>query len=144
MANQRQQILDAVKARLEAITQGGTYDTTVTLVALRRTTPLNAGELPAIIIMDTQTVEAETFGEELHILDLVMELYADGKDADDTIRSIIRDINVAINVDQTFGGLVDDVVLEREDSLDEEMASTDFHFATYRVQLEYLTGIYSN
>ena len=144
MANQRQQILDLVKARLEAITLGATYDTTVTNVFLRRTKPLNSTEMPAINIMDTERVEAITFGEEIHILNLEMELYAAGQDADNTIRSMVRDIMVAINQDRTFTGLVDDVVLEREDELDEEMASMDFYFATYRVELEYATAVYSN
>lgn len=140
----RQDIIDALDARLQTILTTNGYGTNAGQhVYEHRATPLNETEMPGIVFRDSETVTADTFGEELHTLEIILELHAAGAGAQDTVRSIAADVIAALGTDPTFGGLAEDVEIPREESLVLEAAEQFYAAGTLTVTIQYVTDLYS-
>lgn len=140
-----QSIIDALETRLATILTTGGYNTDAGQnVYENRSTPLNDTEMPAIVFTYEELVEADTFQEELHTLEIEFELHAAGASARDDIRSIAEDVVTAMAVDETFGGLADDVELPRESGLKVEAAEQDYARGTLTMSVQYTTDLYGS
>ncbi len=111
MDNARQQIVDAVTARLQTITKANGYSLDIgTRVFPWRKRPLAVNEVPAICFedghaaMQTQTLGGTTS----HSLEFTIDLFVAGKTTATQARSGLADIMAALATDETFGGLVVD------------------------------------
>lgn len=105
----RQQILTAIKTRLQTITVANGYETDIgSNVNVWHTTDFQETELPAIDLRDPAE-EVETRGGN-HICTLSIEIEAkvSGTTSDVSMRDIIADIIKAVGIDSTFSGLVQD------------------------------------
>jgi hypothetical protein len=105
----RQKIMDAVIARLAAITGPATYYTNFGgRVFDWRKTPIGNDELPALNVMDPDDVallnEMKGGGTDLpHDLTVIVSVPVFGTSAD--MRKAIADVYKAISTDETWGGL---------------------------------------
>jgi len=110
----RQTIMDAIETRMKTIlTTGGYYSNLGSNVFVFRPrlaesmyTPLNASELPAVIVRDGMAAYSEfTLGGKCRC-DLSVELEVrceDGSDSADTARKLIADVYAAIGTDPKWG-----------------------------------------
>lgn len=131
MALVRQDIIDALKARLETIVAGATYHRDITTVEVFRTIPLEpsgatASQLPAAIIRDLSNTVMGAQGVDSpynvtdHLLRIEIEVIASEGETDEEIREHIADIYKAIGTDETFGG-----VATKADPVGDEMLITE-------------------
>lgn len=145
MSIKRQDIVNAVKARLQTISVANGYHTAVgSHVYLWRTSVIESANLPALIVRDVaNAVQQEGVNTPLsiHTHSLFFEVDAIASQStttDTSIRQIVADVYKAIGVDDTFGGLTlacylesDEIVLE--DQKDKTIGSVMIKFsALYR------------
>ena len=111
-------------------------------VYVQRATPLDGSSVPAIVIYDSESVDADTFGEELHLLTLELELVASGDTADQMVRQVETDVINVVQLDPTWGGLADDTVITRNDEI--QMMAVDKIMSAMALTLtvEYTTVVY--
>ena len=139
----RQDILDAVETALGLILTASGYLTDAgDNVYVQRATPLDDSSVPAIVIYDSESVDADTFGEELHLLTLELELVASGDTADQMVRQVETDVINVVQLDPTWGGLADDTVITRNDEI--QMMAVDKIMSAMALTLtvEYTTVVY--
>ncbi len=111
MANTRQSIVDALETRLAAVDG-------VNLAAVWHVSDLATGDLPAVLIRDTQDEMPEVgidAGRRDHKLSIEIEALAKGATALAAVRELIADIIAAIGTDYTFGGLAYDTQVATAD-----------------------------
>lgn len=138
--SKRQQIVNAIKARLEGISTGASYETNLgASVHEWRDTALQESECPGAIFRDTVDPEELTFGEHVHTLALEVELFALGADAPTTLRKMIADVVKAFGTDRKLGGLAQDM-MHRADLLATERESRRLAGAVVRFDVIYTTG----
>jgi hypothetical protein len=103
----RQDIIDAVDARLKAILVSNGYETDVgSNVFDWHAEPLEEDDLPALIYRDTSVeTTVDTIASFSHRMILSIMAAVTSSTPMTTIRKIIADIDKAIGVDHTFGGL---------------------------------------
>lgn len=109
MTNARQNILDAVVARLKTITTANGYNLAIgSKVYDWRLSPLQPADLPAIEVRDTEgQIELyDLAGGLIHRLNVIIVVLASGITAAATVRKGLQDISRAMYVDRTFGGKV--------------------------------------
>lgn len=111
----RQQIVDAIKTRLELIHLGhqftlpdGVY-TCVTAplsVTAWRLVPYSVAQTPAIALWDTgQTLEDGTIGKFTHQLEIAVVGFVSGSSAPAIARDMLADITAAVGSDPRWSGL---------------------------------------
>lgn len=112
MANKRTDILNAMVTRFQGISSGS-YNTDLgDNVFLWRTVPLEETELPALIIRDPRDnivdlTQQSSNMPALHQMSVELEIVvSDSKASIATLRKCLEDVEAAIKVDETFGGLV--------------------------------------
>lgn len=141
----RQDILDAVETAFAGILTASGYLTNAGQnVYVQRSTPLGASELPAICIFDSETVDADTFGEELHTLHLSLELVGSGAAADKIARQIETDVLTVVDADATWGGLADDTLLARSDELEIRTLEKIMGGLALSMDIEFTTDLYGS
>lgn len=131
MSTVRDQIVDAIKARLLSIATGKTFtmsDGVYTCTGLFsgvdavgnervhnwRKVPYSKNQVPAINFRDTDAEPAEgTIGQSHHDLLIEIEGHLAGGTAIETARSIFQDISAAIGSDYRWGGLADSTEIAR-------------------------------
>lgn len=136
----RQQIIDAVRARLATIRIANGYATDIGANVLEwQTTPIPVESLPAVCMRDTETeIEAWTMRERDNRVALVIE--AVGQDISPALaRSYLEDIYRAIGADETWGGLA--LLTEPAgDSIELMINDEGVGRATVRITIEYQAG----
>lgn len=147
MSIKRQDIVTALKTRLQTISVANGYHTAAgSHVYTWRTSTLESGNLPALVIRDVANVvqlEGVNTPLSIHTHSLQFEvdaLVSQTTTTDVGIRQVIADVYKAIGVDDTFGGLTlacylesDEVLLE--DQKDKTIGGVTIKFsALYRTQ----------
>lgn len=113
MASKRTSIVEAIRTRFEGIVSGSTYQTNLGRnVHVWRMAPILAKDLPAVNVRDvtdsildyTQASPYKLASQ--HQLTVEVEiLVADSTDTITTIRKCLEDVELAIQQDETWGGL---------------------------------------
>jgi hypothetical protein len=117
MSSVRQQIVDAVKTRLNAVVKNGkvtvnnvehTYSFTPGTVDVWRDTPLGDEELPAINLRDgaAETGGEAEIGRLEHLLPLAITIAMAGDSSPDTVRAAALDVVKALGSNYTLSGLL--------------------------------------
>ena len=112
MANDRQTLVDRILARFALITPGNGYQTNVgAKVKEWQTTPLDESELTTLLVRDTiasvrpdpngPNSSKHTWAQQIIVDAVLQESAQNAVEA----RKTISDINKAVGVDQTWGGL---------------------------------------
>lgn len=102
----RQQIVDAIKTRLQQILLGNGYQTDVGKHVFRHEPMMiDDDDLPALIYRATTGDSRAVTGYHMHTLELEIVAVMDGRASDDTVREIMADVLKAIGTDPTWGGL---------------------------------------
>lgn len=106
--SRRQDIIDAVDTRLKGILTTGGYETSLgSHVSEWRDTdrnPLEATELPGIVYRDAVSGRSVGAGIYDNVLRIEFEIHADSIA---TIRKALADVERAVFVDESWGGLAD-------------------------------------
>lgn len=127
MSIKRQDIVDAIRTRLETVTTSGGYHTDLgNNVYVWRRAPFQDHELPAVNILDRETIlQRESYKGSLalatYALKIEIMVIAAGEIPAEDIREMAADIYKAFGSDDTFGGLAimtnptgDEMYLEHE------------------------------
>ncbi len=120
--SKRQLVCTALDTRLKTILTASGYNTNLGLqVHEWRETPLDLSDLPACIWRDRSEDDGNatiggTIGYQIHQLKMELSVFISGSTTPSQARQILADIQTAIGVDQTFGGLAD-----RTDPLSNEL-----------------------
>lgn len=139
MASKRQQVVDALEARLKTITKVNGYASDLGRnVFVWRPLPVPEEVLPCAILRDTVSPTQETFGEHLHRMATEVEVIGAGTDAPEQVRAMVADITKAIGTDRTFGSLVQEVNPVSED-FQVEQASKKLGSALLRFEVIFTT-----
>lgn len=123
MSIKRQDIVNLVKTRFQAILVSGGYHSNVGQhVFVWRRAPVEAADLPALLIFDTENNPAwEGLQGSTSKLDYMLKfevyLMATGSAIDTTIRQLIADVYKAIGVDPQWGGSAGLTELEGDEIL---------------------------
>ncbi|MCP3177305.1 hypothetical protein MJO47_09360 [Desulfuromonas sp. KJ2020] len=119
----RQQIVDALDARLKSITMANGYSTDIgKKVSAWRSAPLAESEPFVLIYRDTECPkEAPEAGRHRHSLQIEMTILVRSSTSPGTVRAMIGDVVKAIGTDPRLGGLAlwaalvaDSLAVERE------------------------------
>jgi hypothetical protein len=117
MAQTRQAIIDAIETRMATITTPTFRTTLGSSVAVWKRNKFAANRLPGLNIKDTSDdQQADAEDESLTLHRMTVDLQAIGKDGattDELVREMIADIEQAIGVDESWGGLADRTVIVR-------------------------------
>jgi hypothetical protein len=129
--NTRQQIVDAIAARVRTITTANGYATDCgKSVEVQRITPLAEKEMPIVCIDDGKA----SYGEEGNYMQVALQVTAEvfmaRSGADAYVRAAMNDIIRAIGLDYRLGGLVEKVI---HDSTDIALQQTDFRYVAGQV-----------
>ena len=138
--NKRQQICTAIDTALRTIQKSVGYETDLgNHVFEWRSTPLEEGELPALIWRDTDEPVEDTIGAHLHRMVLEVELLAAGNASPATLRKMIADVVTLIGANLTWGGLAEDTKPQIETiAVDQE--SRRLAGASLKFEILYTTG----
>jgi len=109
----RQEIMDALVTQLGLISTTGGYNTTPTIYKWREYA-LEDSDYPAIILRDTTNDYEIHHAEWLHTLRIDIGIMVQGEAADDTMRSVIADVIVALGADTSIGGYVYDLEIDND------------------------------
>lgn len=141
MDSKRQQIIDAIDARLKTIKTVNGYETDAgNNVFEWRATPLQDSELPALLFRDTTSpVDDETYSMHLHTLSVEITLVASGATSADIIRKMLADIQKAIGTDATWSGIAADTLLRTVDIGTVEHAEFKYTGGAINIAIQYLT-----
>jgi hypothetical protein len=113
--SKRQLIMDAVVARLVTIQGLSPYSTSVGQNIFEwREHPLTEGELPGIIVRDTDTITSLTHSRSQHVMRVEFEAFVAGAAAPRDFRNVLGDIQRAIGQDTTWGGLAEQTLFVAE------------------------------
>ncbi len=105
----RQQIMSALKTRMQTITTGNGYVTNIgSNVFEWRTTDFQVSELPAMDIRDTGEEVEVRGGNHIYTLTVEIESKVSGATSGADMRDIMADIIKAIGTDTGFSNLVQD------------------------------------
>ena len=106
MSTIRQQIVDALDARLQTITIANGYSADLGVYEWL-VTPLEEEDLPAVIFRDTvDDIDTDEIGQRRkHDLAVTLDIAASSTASADAVRELMRDVLTAIGTDKTFGGL---------------------------------------
>ncbi len=142
----RQQIFDALMARLQTISVANGYETTLGAnVDERRTTPWQETELPGLNVSEGD--EEVTAQGEVHIfsLDINIEVTVTGTASQDQVRKTIADVTQAVGKppapasDVKFSALIDRVVPVSIGALDFEQKDRKFGSVKLNFNIIYST-----
>ena len=139
--SKRQQIVDAIDARLKTITTANGYNTDAgNNVFEWRSYPLDENsELPALVYRDTEEIESLAVGGyQLHTLTIEIEGYVVGANAARDLRALIADVIKAIGTDLTWGGLAEDT-RPVEESIEIDQEERKIAGAVIRIEIDYRT-----
>ena len=142
MSNIRQQIVDAIVARLKGISVAGGYGMDINgKVYDWKVTPLAPGALPAIEVRDTDAPMDVTdlSGSIKHALTVQLVLLESGKTAPAKVRSGLADIAAILHTDRTFGGLVQGY-FPQSSAIDVQQDEDIMAAGQYNIILTYYTG----
>lgn len=114
----RQEIVDAIKARLQTIQAANGYDTDLGLHVFEwKVTAFSDSELPGVCFRDTEQTVAELTGGFRNV-SLTVELIlgaASGAATPSIVRQGIGDVVRAIDSDPTWGGLAWDTAIQSDE-----------------------------
>ena len=113
MASKRASIIEAIRTRFKTIVSGSTYQTDLGAnTYVWRMAPILVKDLPAVNIRDvSDTILDYTQGTpnklaSQHQMNVEIEiLVADSSDTITTVRKCLEDVELAIQQDETWGGL---------------------------------------
>jgi hypothetical protein len=115
MATVQQRILDDLVLALEAIDGTGSYATTISRVYIMDASEIQGPQTPCIFLLsDTDRVTHQRLGMNVRKLDLTLVLAMSGGEAgwDARLRAFASDVERALAVDDTRGGLALDTLFE--------------------------------
>lgn len=137
MANIRQDIVDAIEARLSTISN-------IKTVTLWRINDLQASELPAIVIRDTvDDMPADgIIGRRDHNLTVEVVVIFSGSTSAEKVREGIAAVMAAIGTDPTFGGLAYDTIPGNA-SMDLADSNMQHSAAQIDIVVRYRSGLWS-
>ena len=141
MANtKRQQIIDAVRTRLQSITVTNGYDFNLGNHVLEwRTTILNENEIPGIVFRDVQNIKIEG-GPVAYFrwgLNIEIEVITQGGTSVTDIRKMLGDVYKAIGTDPKWGGLAILTEQPNNDEIQSEQQERKITGASIRLQIIY-------
>jgi len=141
MANtKRQQIMDAVKTRLQGITVANGYDFNLgSHVFEWRTTTLNDNEIPGIVFRDVQNVKIEG-GPVAYFrwgLNIEIDIITQGGTSIADIRKMLGDVYKAIGTDHSWGGLAILTEQPNNDEIQSEQQERKITGVSIRLQIIY-------
>jgi hypothetical protein len=140
--SRRQQILEAVVTRLKTITTNNGYLLQIgTKVFDWKLNPLLPADLPAIEVRDREAPMEliNLAGGMSHQLNMDIIIIASGITAAATARKGLEDIVKALQVDRTFGGLVQ-VYLPKSTSIEMQQDEQLLAAGQFTCELQYYTG----
>ncbi len=108
MANKRQQIVDAIQARMKTISKANSYSADIKTVDVWNLRALEDNSLPAIQIRDiTDQLPADGIGggRRDHVLNVIIGVQFSGDTSDIQARELLGDVLTAIGEDETFSDL---------------------------------------
>jgi hypothetical protein len=116
----RMRVMVAMAARLVMILTTGGYHTDIgSHVFVWRDTeqkPLGLTEVPGIVYQDlVDTYEPYTFGVDLHALKIDIRIAVLGTALEIIIRQAVADLEKAVHIDRTWGGIAIDSFLENNE-----------------------------
>ena len=135
----RQQIMAALKTRLDTISTANGYETDATVYEWH-VTDVSSDDLPVLDIRDSEQVTAAAVQEDEHTITGEITALAAGSAsaAASAVRNLIGDTVKAIGTDVTFGGLAQDTQIDGDvitiDHEDKRIAG-----ATITVRIIYTT-----
>jgi hypothetical protein len=148
MAILRQQIIEALATNFGAITKAHDFNTDSGAHVFEwKSRKWESRDLPGINIEDRKQADDDTFTEDRsltrHTLSVTIEAAcASGHDSPEEIRKITADIEKVLRLDQTLGGLVEEM-----SSVGNEMgvAQDESIIAgiTMEIEIKYLTGTFN-
>ena len=111
----RQRIVDAIDTRFKAILTSGGYQTNIgNKVFWWKDTPLQISDLPGMNCKDNSPDKSLGCGVEDVILPISIEAATSGSTTAVDLRKIVADLEKAIGVDETWGGLAQATDLKEE------------------------------
>ena len=142
----RKQIRDAIKARMALITGTGGYYTTIGAnITIKKTNPYDAVKLDGIDIADEseeQTVEAEDESLEQRTINFKISIALKQVNPDIVLLAI-ADVEKAIKVDPTWGGLaIRTIPKGNSDEVDQQ--EFIFRGVNINIAVEYKTEIFNS
>ena len=122
MALKRQQIVDAIKTRLQGILIANGYATNLgNNIFEWRVTNLNSAEFPACVYRDVSNAKQDgAIGSFRWALNIEIQLVTDGETSAAEIRKLIADVYKAIGTDVRWGGLAVTTEQPESDEMDVE------------------------
>jgi len=141
MANtKRQQIIDAVRTRLQSITVTNGYDFNLGNHVLEwRTTMLNDNEMPGIVFRDIQNIKVER-GPVAYFrwgLNIEINIITQGGTSITDIRKMLGDVYKAIGTDVRWGGLAILTEQPNNDEIQSEQQERKITGVSIRLQIIY-------
>ena len=111
----RQRIVNAIDTRFKAILVTGGYETNIgSHVFWWKDSPMQISDLPGMNCKDNSPDKELGCGVEDHVLPIAIEAATSGSTTPTDLRKIIADIEKAIGVDETWGGLAQATDLKEE------------------------------
>ncbi len=139
----RQQIIDALKTRLEDVTTINVNETEVgSNIFEWRTTDWQESELEGINIRDTNESVEVRGGNHACSLDIELEAKVAAGTSPAKSRAVIADVTKAIGSDPRFGGLVQHTT-PVENEMDIEQKDKKFSTILMKFNLKYVTKAFS-
>lgn len=140
----RQQIIDALEARLQAISIAGGYRTDIGARVFEwRSTDLQKKDLPAILYRDGSAPVDNGVADFLgHQLQVDIQIITQGATAPADLREMVADVLQAIGVDATWGGLARNTLLTQVD-MEIEQADKILGGASIALEIHYDTNDWS-
>jgi hypothetical protein len=133
----RQRIMDAIVDRMKLIDGTGSYETNVAERVKDSETNWDETDYPAISVFDGDALANPTstgaYQGVIWSMPILIRAFAtQAADGPSNVRKLIKDINTAIRVDDTFGGLVmqtrqtKEAVVRNQDSFEIEGCEVEF------------------
>lgn len=142
----RQQIMDAVKARMETISIGNNYSSNLgERIFVWRLSNLADTELPAIVIRDVSNsaVENATIGMFRWALGIELQIIcSDGSTTADQLRAMIQDVYTAIGTDTVWSALAN-LTTQPSDEMQIVQEDRIIGGATIRFNIEYDSALWA-
>lgn len=140
--SQRQNIVNALKSRLQSIMVAGGYSSNLgSNVYEWRVKPLENANMPAIVFRDVRNSRVDgAIGRFTWALSSEIQIITSGSTAASDIRGMIADVYKAIGTDDKWGGLAITTEQPDSDEIDIEHTEKVYAGALIRLSILYATS----
>ena len=138
----RQEVVTALDTLFKTITTANSYNTNLgNNVSWWRSRPLQASELPALCLKDTNENRVVAIGQWEHLLTIEAEILVNASDDGDSMRQAAADVIKVLGTSLTLGGIAEDIRPPGSmESVDVEQDSLRMFGALMSFQVEYYTN----